>query len=69
MTDDGDFKKVSTEVKISMLSSDFYQKLFEFPVQAVYQNGKKIVYRWDNKKTVFANKKEKGILFFFKKQD
>lgn len=65
MTDEGQFQSFSIQVRSSMPTHEFYDNFFRLPVFGVYQRDKVVTDVWDPKLTVFENKKERGILFFY----
>ena len=67
LTDVGEFTKVKTEVKKSMLAKDFYEKYFHENVVGQWLQDKKPTIQWKENKSVFHNTENKGILLFYRK--
>ena len=67
LTDDGEFTKVKTEVKKSMLAKEFYEKYFHSNVVGQWLQDKKPTLQWKDNKSVFNNTETKGILLFYRK--
>ena len=65
MAEDGEFRKVKTVLKSSMLTSTFLDKYFHTPVEGQWLLDKRPHMKWQNNRTIFYNDSGKGILLFY----